>query len=289
MRTIGRLVVVIALFAGVRAYAQPATKLNQNFDVQCVLSTDFPSGWLRYNPIQTTIPLGAWSCTPEGGRDTTPGLQCTGYYDKAFHLDTAYLICPLLNFSGYGTSSVFFRFDTKVSIPSGSSLSVFTSYTDIFSAADTGIAGIYPPMGSPADTNWTTREVDISGYKGNTDFFLGFRYTSTDTSGTTWFIDNILTSTSRLYVPVIAAGQLQLTPLGIGNRNGITFSYSTPDGGTYDLCLTDMMGRIVYKEQFVAGQTQTTHSIPALGLRDGMYFLKIDNGINYGVAKVMVQ
>lgn len=292
MKNIARyLLIVLGLEPVLTAQGQLVHSINQNFDVACVLNSNFPSGWMRYNPIAATFPKGAWSCHPDNGKNATPGLQCSGYYDNTFNVDTAYLISPMLNISEYVGKNFFLQFDSKTSnAPDGSKLSIFTSNDDIFTADDPTVdTGIAPVIGTPNDTIWVTRQVDLTSYITNTNFFVGFRYISSAGYGSTWFIDNVKTTTVRLGVADISKDMLPLTVIGQPASDHITLSYSVADAGQYDLKLYDLMGRIIHSETVYAAKGQSRHTINGLNLSAGIYCVKIGNSTGYGVARAIVQ
>ena len=281
-------VILMLSFASVAAYGQVATSINQNFDVACVYNTNFPAQWMRYNSIPATFQKGAWSCAAEDGRDTTPGLKCSGYYDNAFHKDTAYLITPRINLADYANGSVFLQYDTRTSsVSNGSSLSVFVSYDDIFTSTDPDIDT--PRLIGVDDTGWHTHQVNLSGYENNVNFFIGFRYISNATFGSTWYIDNVKTTTARLAIPDPAKLVLSLCILGAPVRENITLSYSVAAAGLYSISIYDMMGKQVYQEALTARAGISTHTINRLDLRPGMYCVRFGNSNDYSVVRTIVR
>ena len=163
------LLLLYFISAGLFAYAQPDfDTLNENFNT-CDVVNHAPPYWVTYNPITATDPQGKWACTATNGRYGTPGIECTGYYDGVFHLDTSYLITPNI-VSLYthfpGTGSLYLHFDTKTTyFTLGSRLAVLAT-TDtpnyllgLFSRT------VFPAFGTGDTVNWVTHEVDITPYK----------------------------------------------------------------------------------------------------------------------------
>jgi hypothetical protein len=272
--------------------AQASSSISQNFDVSCLLSSDFPSGWELYNPLHSTVPSGEWTCAPTGGRAGTPGMQCTGIYSGGYNLDTSYLITPLLNFSSYAPNPVYLHFDTKTTnIHHGSGLSLLrtTASDSTISSHDTDLTTL-PLFSNNDSSGWTTHEVNLTPLEGYGDFYLTFRFSSSADSGSTWFIDNIYTSTtSILNVAGINRQTSPLKVIGASTSNQITLSYSLPIAGAYYLSIYDMVGRQAYKETINASDNPNTYTITGLGLHPGMYFIKMyGDESTFGVAKTIV-
>ena len=102
-------------------FAQGVTSLHENFDVDCVLSGEISSssGWTVYTKESGNIPSGQWTCTPTLGRPNasslaTPGIMCSDYFFGQYHLDSSFLITPLLNFTAF-SDSAYLQFDIKAS------------------------------------------------------------------------------------------------------------------------------------------------------------------------------
>ena len=123
-----------------------------------------------------------------------------------------------------------------------------------------------------------------SGY-----FYIAFRFTGTNITGGTWFLDNVNLTTTPLHITDADKQTIPLTVIGASTTNNITLSYSSVTTGAGHLAVYDMMGREVYKEDIVFNGTQAIHTIKGLGLAPGMYVIKIGNDLAYSVAKVVVQ
>ena len=193
MKTL-KIYLLTALMCGsvIGTKGQWVSSLNQNFNVDCSVSGNFPSGWLHYNPVAGTEPAGVWSCDPANGRKTitgtpTPGMTCTGVWGGAYNVDTSYLISPRLWL--YGQPHVYLYFDTKAdSLTLGGKLSIMyttdTLTVPTFVYTDT-TSGIIPAFGAADSLGWVTHELDISRLAGTAavPFYLAFRYVSSTTWG----------------------------------------------------------------------------------------------------------
>ena len=277
---------------------QAVTYLAENFDVACAVATE-PGHWLEFNPLPGTAPMGEWVCTPTNGRPAstsaqTPGMMCTSVYGSpmAYNLDTSYLITPMLNISSYAPGKIYLRFDSKVSnINLGGRLSVIESYDSSFHfISDTDITGASLPLiGSGDSSAWVTHEIEITRFEVVGNFYIGFRYTGTTTTGSIWYLDNVNTSRYSLHTENVQTSYLPLTVVGQSSPDQITIAYSTPHALYYQLGVYDMMGREVYKETLNAAGGFENYTISGLHLRPGMYCIKMGNDSNYGFAKTIVQ
>ena len=294
------ILLLLAITQATSSYAQsaPVSTLSENFDVACITSSGMATDWFYYNPIPATNPQGAWSCAPSVGRDVSNCVICTGTYSGTYHLDTSYLLTPVLDITGY-PGHVYLNFDTKTTAlaPSGDTLAVeLTNYIDspmTDSALFTDFSDSAAPLIGNGDVSgWVTHQVDISSYKIFSRLRIAFRYTSSNSSGNEWFVDNVNISTrslASLHVVNLDEQNIQFRVVGFSTPDKITLSYSAAQAGSGHLALYDMMGREVYKENITLAAGQNTHTINDLGLVPGMYVIKLGNAVAYSVAKVMIQ
>jgi len=268
------------------SYAQ----LNENFNTDCASSsTGYPSGWSEYN--STTNTALDWNCTPTGGRDGTPGIQCTGVTGGKSYVDTSWLFTPLLDLSSScGAGPVYLRFDSKYEILFDHFLIVATDtigYVD--SSAYTDLTDSTAPVfTNPLDSaNWITYQLNLSAYK-SYHLYIAFRYTSSDTLAGIWSLDNVLITCTGLGVTNISEQVLPLTIVGTPESSQISLSYSIQQPGLYDVSVYDMLGREVRKQSINAEIGKSTYTIDHLALHSGMYFIRMGNGSVYGATKVVI-
>src|SRR4051812_20398288 len=96
------------------SYAQSVNYLSQDFNGACASATGFPSNWMLVTPPSIAFDaLGQWRCGPSSGRGSSSGILCSGYYAGSNHLDTSYLLTPLLNLSSFAPGLAYLNFDTK--------------------------------------------------------------------------------------------------------------------------------------------------------------------------------
>ncbi len=293
---------LLALFIIVSIYAngQGASTLNENFNTSCATATNVSNGWTVYNPISSTIPPGEWMCTSTNGRPNassapTPGVTCTGVWAGNYHLDTSYLITPLLNVSTY-TDSMYLEFDSKTTnINLGGRLALLATRVDSPYNYSTQLPyddltdTLIPTITVADSTAWVTHQLSLTKYRDSGNFYLTFRYTSTSTSGTAWFLDNVNITIERLNVANVHKDRLPLTVIGKSTSSQIALSYSISTAGKYRILIYDMMGRNVYDEQVLGQPGTASYTITGLNLHPGMYCVKMGNENAYGVTKLMIE
>ena len=277
-------------FAGLLAQAQ-VTTLSVDFSTGCPANTTTLADWITHNTIDTTNPLGAWTCTATEGRYGTPGMECTGYFHGMFHTDTSYLITPLLNLSGY--TNVYLRFDTKTTIfTDGSKLDFVHLQSDTAIVADTSFvqnlsSALVPNITVGDSSDWVTHEINITGYKSISPLYFAFRYTSIPAYGSVWYLDNInVSATSGIQDKFIET--LPMFIVGNSTPDKITLSLSSRTTTEYTLGIFDMLGRQVYGQTLNASAGIAEYHLSGFDLLPGMYFIKVGNGSTFGVAKTIV-
>lgn len=279
----------LLLFSGVATHAQPpVTSLHQNFDVACAATIGFPyslPGWSCYTPVGGTAPQGGWSCSATDGRSGTPGIECTNYWSSVYHLDTSFVVTPLLDLSSY--AQVFFTFDSKASIIHEGHLSVVVDTDSTMHSFVVLDPLVLPVIGTPDSSNWVTHQINLTPFK-STPFYLAFRFTAPTTTGIIWYLDNINTSSTALSLPNMNATTGSITIVGASTPDKIDISFNSQPSGVYHLSLYDLLGREVYKDD-VMGQGIQTYTIRDQHLASGMYILRMGNNSSLSSAKVLVQ
>ena len=287
-------ILLLLAIAHFHVQAQSNT-LHENFDVACITTAGMASGWLVFTPVPGTDPQGAWTCSPNVGRDLSNCVICSGTYSGHYHLDTSYLLTPLLDLAVYNGGRIFLNFDSKVTslAPSGDTIAVLLT-TDTGTIADTTpftnmTGAAVPAIGSGDVSGWVTHQLDMSPYINIGAFRIAFRYISVASAGNEWFLDNVNLSRTPLQITDADKQTIPVTVVGASTSNKISLSYSCAEAGPGHLALYDMMGREVYKENIALAAGQNTHTINDLGLVPGMYVIKLGNAAAYSVAKVMIQ
>ena len=291
------LAVALILISSFKANAQ-ASFLNENFDVTCVTSPEpYSHEWTVYNSLtmSSSATAGNWMCTSTEGRGGTPGLMCSGVYGGSYHLDTSYLITPPLYMYGTISGRLFLNFDTKDdSVVLGGALRVYATIDTPFNL-DRSVdltSSVTPPFGAEDSSSWVTHQVNITRFNDTIDqFYITFRYTSTSTTGSTWFMDNVNTTPFALGVqtPIAEDNPLQLKVIGVGSPDLISVTYDVPIAGRYQLSVYDLLGREKTRQSIDASPGNATYPITGLDLTPGLYMIKMQGeGLVYAVAKAVV-
>lgn len=288
------ILVVLFLFVSIQTFAQ-VTSVNENFNTTCSAGHVFPS------PTQWTHELHnaaagdslGWQCTVNG-RGSTPGMSCSGFYANVNHVDTALLIVPPLNVSGY-SGNVYLQFDTKTTnFYFGAKLQLLESQTDSTltnGALYSNITSALMPAFSIADsTDWVTHQVDITAYKSFPVTYFAFRYVDSIISvGSIWYLDNVTTTVFPLNVQKVNKTVLPLAVIGNGTSDAIKLSCNTANGGNYELAVYDMLGREATRRTINITSGNSFFTVRDLNLQPGMYIIKMGNNDVYGYAKTIVE
>lgn len=269
------------------------TTLHDNFDVDCVTGSPVPLHWLCTNTLPTIDPLGAWHCNATCGNLGTPGLECTGNFGGSFHLDSSFLVTPLLNLSSY-TGHVYLHFDSKTdSIVFGGKLTIERTIDSPFVADSPYVdltPGLTPVISSLDSSGWVTHQADLTSYAGagKPPFYIAFRYVSNTASGSVWHLDNVNITTTSLFVSKIIKENSQLGIVS-STSSQIVFNYITETAGTCPLAIYDMVGRKVYAGALNIQAGTANYTLSDLNLHPGMYIMKLENESNYFTTKMMIE
>jgi hypothetical protein len=285
--TLLSLITICFLSAGAQVSA-----LNETFDGSCASTNGLATNWILFNPIVGIDPAASWMCTATNGNHNTPGMECTGVYSSTYHLDTSYLVTPLLNVSGY--DSVFLQFDTKSSNLNTDGTISILGKNDTLPVEDTShyqdLSDSLNPSFGPGDaTGWVTHQINLARYRSSPAFRIAFRYTSPLTSGNIWYLDNVGLTPYPLKTSQIDKKVLPLTIIGSCTTSQIALSYTAPMPGKYQLAIYDMMGRRVYDGSIMAHSGASSYVVNGLALYPGMYCVKMGNDNTYGTTRFMIQ
>ena len=268
------------------------TSISEDFE-SCSDGSPHPNMWTSLDLVSSAPSQCRWVCGNTSGRWGTHGISCTGYYSGAFHLDTSYLITPILNISGY-PDSVYLRFDTKTTnIILGGRLTV-TESTD--SAFDTTVAMVNeltalmtPTIGPDDSTDWVTHSINITSFKDiSTGFYIAFRYTSSTTAGKLWYLDNVMTTNAPLHTATqYPAGTALHISATYDAGDQLHLFYTAPAAGDYRAAVYDMAGRVLEQRQVTINNVNG--SIPFhTHLAPGMYIVRMGNDGTMATARVSV-
>jgi len=279
----------LAFFASMTfaSFAQ-LTSLNENMNTTCPASSYAPSGWDAYNSVHTPDVSGKWRCNLSGGRSGTAGVSCSGLYGTppSYHLDTSILVSPPLNLSGY--TNIYLNFDSKTTLFNlGAKLELLVSRDstmdmDTF-VVDTSTvynktSSVLPLFSNGDESDWVTHQVDLTSLKHIVPLYVGFRYTSANgTSGSTWFLDNINTTTAFLAASdnnhLFASAKKPFNSWY--SDEAVNIASNLTNAGTYTMQLTDMTGRLIMSSELSLSSGKQRNAIPIANVSTGIYLLSI--------------
>ncbi len=281
------------------AHAQTVSSLSETFNASCATTgNNYPLYWTEWNVIPPVNAL-AWTCTPAGGRDATPGIVCNSHIGGTHYMDTAWLFTPRLDLSAF-PDSVYLRFDSRYDISGARMQIVYNPTYDttglnpndsvyLHGFMDLSTANRVAPVIGPDDSaGWVTHYVNLTSFK-SVPLYVAFRYVSTTTAGGAWTIDNVFLTPWGLNVTDVSKHSMKLSVIGGSTTSKISFAGDYPNAGNYNVYLYDGMGREVRKETFFMGSGLGTHSLNDLSLTPGIYFLKVGDINTYSTCSAIVQ
>jgi len=292
-------IILLPLFAMLcaGAQAQDSTALYQNFNLcdSNAAGEHFPPGWSAYSVIGSQ----EWKCYDEYGVNNSACLQMNGYEGGSDNQNENWVFTPKLNLSGY-TGSIYMSFAAQY-FYAGDSLHIMVSSN--YTSGNPDASGTtWTELSHYGVMQWDTSyntdifwefQVNLTSFK-SSPCTVAFKYTSSDTTGSRWDIDSVVTTTTAIGtipstgIANIAAEKLPVTVIGFSTPNEVNVGFSA-NPGQYDLAIFDLMGRKVYSRNVVSNGNYEVLPVNDLQLVSGMYILKIGNENNYGLAKFVVQ
>jgi len=147
-----------------------------------------------------------------------------------------------------------------------------------------------PALGSDPSTEWSkVSDISLTSIKG-TPFYLAFTYTcGTDSAYELTYDDVLVEEDGPIGIFGPSRGQLQLKVLGDATAAAINLGISLEKPEHLTVQLYDITGRRVYSEAIKALSGQGVYTLSNTGLKAGMYVIRVSNGKDSGVIKVMVK
>jgi len=285
---------ILLLFFVHAAHGQHVVNsLFEDFNTACAdFGPNYPNYWTNYNNREPKIQL-SWNCAPLSGRYNSPGISCNAYYGGRYYLDTAWLFTPLLSLRDE-QDRIFLRYDSRYEFLAAK-LSVMVSYDynpgepPINVGVDwVDLSSSLNPVISVADSQgWVTHWVELTSYKA-VPFYVAFRYVSDTLFGGTWTIDNVMTTRSDVGIHDKNGNSLPLTIIGSPTTEEIRLSTTILEAGIFKANVYDNLGRKVLEQDLQFETGNQYHTLSGCNLAPGMYLLKLDNGLSYGVCKLVV-
>jgi len=174
----GLLLIAAIIFIAFNSNAQLA---NETFDA------GLPSGWLTVTPTFASFNTNWHGSDHEGSF-----FMRASSYSGGNHATEQWLVSP--SFSTMGFNSLSFSFDNDKANYPGNDLQAYMSSdfagdsASFTSATWVEITGLTLSSG---DYTVVTSTSDISSVVGNANVYVAFKYTSTDSEGAVWDVDNV--------------------------------------------------------------------------------------------------
>jgi len=218
-----------------------------------------------------------WRCDPVAGRDGSGGMKCFGLDSGIFHLDTSYLVTPMLQINPDDTAAgIVLDFDTRTTSWSPGSRIYLMRTIDTSAHVDSDITPSVTPGFSITDsTEWVTHEENISRYC-CTPFYLIFMYVSDAGSGSMWFLDNVRFRRIPLGVTNIKQPELKFSVVNTSPTE-VLCALGCNIPGSYSLQLYDMTGRVIVANNIAAIDGENEVRLKDLNLSPGLYFISVGN------------
>lgn len=257
----------------------PVTSLNEDFNTACgATPSNLPTGWSKYSVTGTQ----QWNCT-NFGYTNTPAVNMNGF-QSGNNTNEDWLLTPQMNLAAMATPYITFRAFKKFS---GDDIHVLVSTN--YSGTGNPSSATWTDLNvnfANIDTNWNLYSANLTPYKASL-MHVAFKYTSTTSAAAQWKIDEVKTSAIS-GITNVSKALLSFQVLGHATANNITIGYNLAKGN-YTVAILDLAGRTAFTTTLSASGGKQTTSFNSLSLTSGMYLIRIDNGNEYGVAKVIVE
>jgi hypothetical protein len=257
------------------------TSLNENFNTSCLSATPFPSHWTQFAEFGNQT----WLCSPNQGINGSPCMTVNDY-TTTHNIDTQILYTPKLDLSGH--NHIYLNFFDRFA-RNGDSLGIYvTNQNGTADPLCDSCSWTKIVVGfTAADTLWAMHQVDLTPYKAK-DIYIAFKYTSTDSTGSIWYIDSVFT-TETVYVNNVVREHIPLTVLGLPGGDDIALECTLPVAGIYQLRLYDLTGREMMSQTITKGAGMQRLLINSTTLAKGMYIIRLGNDSYSGFVKALVQ
>ncbi len=235
-----------------------------------ILSEDFestpgelPSGWLTVTPTYASFATN-WHPNTYNDNDCMRASSFSG----TNHATEQWLVTP--SFSLAGQTTISFSFDNEKANYPGNPMQVFISSdfagdsASFASATWDEITGLNLSTGT---YEWVTSTHDISAYAGEASVYIAFKYTSTDTEGAVWDVDNIVVSAGSNVASVNSGIRISPNPT---NANLNINSVSNID----QIAISNIIGQRVLNINNVNSKNFT---LDVRNLKSGVYMIAIRN------------
>ena len=236
-------------------------------------SGSIPTGWTVYSPTYDTASGNTWKWHIASYSGDSY-MRASAYADSTNYVTEQWVITPA--FSTLDATNVQFKFQNDKANYPGPDLKVYvsTDYSgdtaDLSSSTWTELTGITLSTGNYEVVENT---VDLSAYAGNSNVYIGFKYTSTSSEGAVWDVDSVyvLNTTGINSVSEVA--------LGIFPNPANNMIYINTDSNNNNVQIVNCLGEVVLKKEGVK------NFINIGTLKEGIYFVVIENNKGKTVKK----
>jgi len=236
-----------------------------------------PSGWTVYSPTYDTTAGNTWmwhiaSYTGDYF------MRASAYASSTNYATEQWLITPV--FSTVGATNVQLMFQNDQGNYPGNNLQCYisTNYTgntaDLTSSTWTELTGITLSTGN---YNVVDNTVDLSAYAGQSNVYIGFKYTSTTSEGAVWDVDSVYVINSTGFNTVSDV------VLGLYPNPAKNTIYINSESNNNNVKIVNCVGEVVLKKEHVK------NFINVGNLKTGIYLVVIENDKGKIVKKFIKQ
>ncbi len=247
-----------------------------------ILSEDFestpgelPSGWLTVSPTYGSADF-KWHPADYSGNN----FMRASSYNGSNNTTEQWLITPA--FSTTGLTNVQLAFDNDRADYPGNDIQVFVSSdfagdsASFASATWTEITGLSLSTGGYTVVNNVS---DISSFAGNANVYVAFKYTSTDSEGAVWDIDNVVISEPSSINEI--NNNLSVFPNPVYTDLNIT--------GKSNIKNINVLNVIGQKVLNINGINADNYKLNVADLTNGVYIINIENADGTSVVTKFVK
>lgn len=239
-------------------------------------SGSIPSGWTVYSPTYDTASGNTWKWHI-ASYSGDYYMRASAYADNTNYATEQWLITP--DFSTENATNVQFSFQNDKKYD-GNDLQCYisTDYTgntdDLNSSTWTELTGITLSTGN---YDVVENTVDLSDYAGQSNVYIGFKYTSTTDAGAVWDVDSVYVITSTGFNTVSDV------VLGLYPNPAKNTIYINSESNDNNVKIVNCVGEVVLKKEHVK------NFINVGNLKTGIYFVVIENNKGKVVKKLIKQ
>jgi len=137
---------------------------------------------------------------------------------------------------------------------------------------------------------WKKFSVNLNPYAGQSNIQL--RFTGINGWGNHLYLDDVAilpqtVSTTTGRIEAFHANQLRLEPNPATNQTSLVLLNQVP--GTVKIEVLDLMGKILSQETVITSGTEFRHSLDLLSFAEGVYLVRVSDGVSVRMQKIIKQ